>query len=164
MLERQTNSHSHLQSRPVLMVQGRKMVHTACMLPGEFTRQRDTLSCLALASNSAFLMASCTFSSFSFRKASNCKASSSSICSDFFRASSRCMHSIYETKCGKAYQCTMPSFHKLGGQRRALIGTLQRSTTAAQIPCAYVLHFWTNHRDPSQEEAAHDTCGSRAVQ
>jgi hypothetical protein len=39
-----------------------------------------TLSCLCFASTSARLMASCTFSSFSFRNASNLRASSSSIC------------------------------------------------------------------------------------
>mmetsp|Transcript_29333 Transcript_29333/g.74739 ORF Transcript_29333/g.74739 Transcript_29333/m.74739 type:complete len:236 (+) Transcript_29333:601-1308(+) len=50
----------------------------------------STLSCLALASTSAFLIASCTFSSFSLRNASKRSASSSSICSLFFSASSRC--------------------------------------------------------------------------
>mmetsp|Transcript_32109 Transcript_32109/g.83181 ORF Transcript_32109/g.83181 Transcript_32109/m.83181 type:complete len:241 (+) Transcript_32109:1239-1961(+) len=48
------------------------------------------LSCLALVATSAFLIAACTFSSFSFRKASKRCASSCSICSLFFSASSRC--------------------------------------------------------------------------
>mmetsp|Transcript_1151 Transcript_1151/g.3263 ORF Transcript_1151/g.3263 Transcript_1151/m.3263 type:complete len:413 (+) Transcript_1151:538-1776(+) len=46
------------------------------------------LSCFSLLSRSAFLIASCAFLSFSLRKASNLMASSSSISSLFFNASS----------------------------------------------------------------------------
>mmetsp|Transcript_1893 Transcript_1893/g.4473 ORF Transcript_1893/g.4473 Transcript_1893/m.4473 type:complete len:214 (-) Transcript_1893:379-1020(-) len=48
------------------------------------------LSCFALVATSALLMASCTFWSFSLRKPSNRSASSSSMRSLFFSASSRC--------------------------------------------------------------------------